>query len=56
MDEVSAEEAWEYAIKNSKTNMKEEDLKVLENLKKLLGKTDITRTTWRNKPNRKIHR
>lgn len=41
MNEMSANEAWEYSIRNSKTSMKEEDLTVLENLKKLLGKTNI---------------
>lgn len=41
MKEFSAGEAWKYAIQNSKTNMNEEDLKVLENLEKLLGKTNI---------------
>ena len=41
MQELSAGESWKYAIKSSKTNMKEEDLRVLENLEKLLGKTNI---------------
>ena len=41
MAELSAGEAWKYSIQNSRTNMKEEDLKVLENLEKLLGKTNI---------------
>lgn len=45
MKEHSAGDAWKSAVRNSKTNMKEEDLKVLENLEKLLGKTDVTRTT-----------
>lgn len=45
MKELSAEEAWVHAISVSKTNMKEEDLKILENLGKLLGKTNIERTT-----------
>jgi len=45
MQDMSAGEAWEYAIKNSKTSMKEEDIKVLANLKKLLGKTDASRST-----------
>lgn len=45
MKEKSAEEAWVNAIWKSKTNMKDEDLKILENLGKLLGKTDISRTT-----------
>lgn len=45
MKEHSAGEAWKNAVKNSKTNMKEEDLKVLENLDKLLGKTNLDRTT-----------
>lgn len=41
MKEVSAGEAWKHAIQNSKTNMTEEDLKVLENFEKMLGKTSI---------------
>lgn len=41
MDEMSAGEAWKYAIQNSQTNMKKEDLIILENLEKLLGKTNI---------------
>lgn len=41
MKEESADMAWEYAINNSKTSMKREDLVVLENLKKMLGKTNI---------------
>lgn len=41
MKELSAGDAWKDAINNSKTNMKEEDLKVLENFEKLLGKTNI---------------
>lgn len=41
MQDMSAGEAWKYGIQNSKTNLKEEDLKVLENLEKLLGKTNI---------------
>lgn len=45
MKEEQAGEAWKHAVRNSKTNMKEEDLRVLENLEKLLGKTDINRTT-----------
>ncbi len=40
MQEISAGEAWKYGIYNSNTNMKEEDLLILENLGKLLGKTD----------------
>lgn len=40
MNELSAGEAWKYGIKNAKTNMKEEDIKILENLQKLLGKTN----------------
>lgn len=45
MKEKSAGEAWEEAVNNSKTNMKEEDLRVLETLGKLLGKTNASRTT-----------
>lgn len=41
MRELSAGEAWEYAVQNSKTSLHKEDLKIIENLKKLLGKTNI---------------
>lgn len=41
MENVPAGEAWRYGIENSKTNMQEDDLKVLLNLEKLLGKTNI---------------
>lgn len=41
MQDMSAGEAWKCGIQSSKTNLKEEDLKVLENLEKLLGKTNI---------------
>lgn len=40
MKEVSAGEAWKFAIENSKTGMSKEDLEVLKNLESLLGKTD----------------
>ncbi len=45
MKEYSAGDAWKYAVRNSKTNMKKEDLEVLENLEKLLGTTSADRTT-----------
>ncbi len=41
MLELSAGEAWHFALKNSNTNMNEEDLNILNGLEKLLGKTDI---------------
>ena len=41
MLELSAGEAWHFAIENSNTNMNEEDLNILKGLEKLLGKTDI---------------
>lgn len=41
MNEQDAGTAWKSAIESSKTNMKAEDLKILESLDKLLGKTDI---------------
>lgn len=41
MKELSAGEAWKYAVENSKTNMTKEDLNLLEGFDKLLGKTDI---------------
>lgn len=45
MKEKGAGEAWSEALKNSKTDMKEEDIKILETLGKLLGKTNASRTT-----------
>ena len=36
----NAEIAWEKAIKNSKNNLEQEDIQILENLFKMLGKTD----------------
>lgn len=44
MKELTAGEAWRLAIRNSKTNLTESDLKVLENLEKLLGKTNAERS------------
>lgn len=41
MKEKSAKEAWEESIKNSKTNMNQEDLDILKGFGKLLGKTDM---------------
>lgn len=41
MNELSAGEAWEYALDNSTTSMNKEDINVLKNLGKLLGKTNI---------------
>ena len=41
MKELSAGEAWKYAVNETETNLKEEDLKVLQNLEKLLGQTNI---------------
>ena len=41
MKYLSAGEAWNYAICNSFTFMNEEDIKILNNLDKMLGKTDI---------------
>lgn len=40
MKQVSAGDAWEYAIENSSSNMSEEDLSILKNLNKMIGKTD----------------
>ncbi len=37
----SAGEAWKKALQKVKLNFKDEDIKALENLGKLLGKTDI---------------
>ena len=41
MKEKTAAIAWEEAVENSNTNLKEEDLQVLKNLSKLLGISDI---------------
>ncbi len=41
MSELSAGEAWHYALENTQTNMTEEDIKTLEVLEKMLGKTDV---------------
>ncbi len=41
IQELSAGEAWRFAIENSKTNMNLEDLSILKNLDKLLGKTNV---------------
>ena len=40
MKEETAGASWSFAIDNSKTNMSKEDLSILKNLDKLLGKTD----------------
>ncbi len=37
----SASNAWEYALENTTTNMKQEDISVLKNLSKLLGTSDL---------------
>lgn len=41
MQDLSAGEAWNFAIENSNTNMTEEDIITLKSLDKLLGKTNI---------------
>lgn len=41
MKELSAGEAWKIAIENSNTNMNAEDLSILKNFDKLLGKTNV---------------
>ena len=41
MKEISAGDAWHFAIENSNTNMNNEDLNILNSLEKLLGKTDV---------------
>lgn len=41
MKEVSAGEAWSYAIENSNTSMNKDDLNIIKNLEKMLGKTNI---------------
>lgn len=56
MHEMSAGEAWKQALKVSQTSMKEEDIEVIQNLEKLLGKTNADRTNKSNKFNRRILR
>ncbi len=41
MNEFSAGEAWDIAIENSNTCLNQEDLSILRNLDKLLGKTNV---------------
>lgn len=41
MNELSAGEAWKIAIETSDTNMNSEDLSILKNFDKLLGKTNV---------------
>ena len=41
MEKLSAKDAWEQALDSVDTNLKPEDLKVIKDLGKLLGKTDI---------------
>ena len=41
MKEVSAGEAWNFGLVNSNTSMNKEDINVLKNLEKLLGKTNV---------------
>jgi len=41
MKEKSAGTAWKEALLETKTNMNKEDLKTIESLSKLLGKTDV---------------
>ncbi len=41
MKQVSAGEAWDYGVENATTNMNEEDLQILKNFDKMLGKTDV---------------
>lgn len=40
LENDNAETAWKKAIKNSKNNLEQEDIQILENLFKMLGKTD----------------
>ena len=41
MEKLSAGEAWKNSVKSSNLSLKNDDLKVIESLEKLLGKTDI---------------
>lgn len=40
LENDNAEIAWKKSIKNSKNNLEQEDIQILENLFKMLGKTD----------------
>lgn len=48
MKENSLQEAWENAVKNSKTNLNREDIEILLDVGKILGSTDIERTNKSN--------
>ena len=41
MNRFSAGESWEKALKENETNLKEEDINVLQMLSKMLGQTDV---------------
>ena len=41
MNTMSAGEAWEIALDNSKTKLNNEDIEILKGLAKMLGKTDL---------------
>lgn len=41
MQQLSAKEAWEYALENSRTSMNKEDIEMAKGLSKLLGKTNL---------------
>ena len=40
LENDNAEIAWKKSIKNSRNNLEQEDIQILENLFKMLGKTD----------------
>ena len=48
MKENSLQEAWENAVKNSKTNLNREDIEILLDVGKILGSTDRERTNKSN--------
>lgn len=41
MNQMTAGQAWSYALENSNTNMKKDDIEILKPLGNLLGKVDI---------------
>ncbi len=41
MNRLSAGESWEKALEENETNLKEEDINVLQMLSKMLGQTDV---------------
>lgn len=56
MDILTAGDAWSIALKMEELNINNEDKNVLNNLSKLLGKTDLLRTIKSNRNDRRFFR